>query len=60
VKTFLRGVSTHAEMRTKDRETGTVVETMTGLKTRLPWAVMAPVQMASALPEALAEAEKGP
>jgi hypothetical protein len=59
VKTFLRGVSTHAET---DRDVGTVVETTTGLTTpRLRWIAMAPVQMASALlSEAQAEAEKRP
>ena len=62
VKTFLRGVSTHAEMQTKDREVGPVAETTTGLKTpRLRWAVMVLAQMASALlPKAKAETEKGP
>jgi hypothetical protein len=67
VKTFLRGAagaSTRAEMPTNlnDLEVGTGVETTTGLKTPpLRWAVMAPAQMASGLlPEAQAEAEKGP
>ena len=59
VKTFLRGVSTHAET---DREVGTVVETTTGPKTpRLRWVVIARARMASALlPGAQAEVQKGP
>jgi hypothetical protein len=62
VKTFLRVVSTRAEMQTKDREVGPVAETTTGLKNpRSRWVVVALAQMASALlPEAQADAEKGP